>query len=131
LVKPIRERRGVEVAVDGDRRVALPGWYLQDDHLTYADAITAHKAQGLTVDRAFVLASGPVSREWGYAALSRAREETRLYVGPQGGRAVEAEELGGRHLWRDEDATRDLAQALSRSTGEGARGRARAAWPRA
>jgi ATP-dependent exoDNAse (exonuclease V) alpha subunit len=40
------EGRGAEVAVEGDRRVVLPGWYLQDGHLTYADAITAHKAQG-------------------------------------------------------------------------------------
>jgi ATP-dependent exoDNAse (exonuclease V) alpha subunit len=110
--------RGLEVAVDGERRVVLPGWYLADGHLTYADAITAHKAQGLTVDRAFVLASGQVSREWGYAALSRARGETRLYLGPGGGRAVEAEELGSRHLWPVGDAHRDLGEALSRRTGK-------------
>ena len=56
---------------------------------TYADAITAHKAQGLTVERAFVLGSGQISREWGYTALSRAREETRLYLRAVGGRALE------------------------------------------
>jgi len=110
--------RGVQVVVDDDRRVVLPGWYLQHGHLTYADAITAHKAQGLTVDRAFVLASGPLSREWGYAALSRAREETRVYVGSEGGRSVDAKELGGRHLRRGDDAIRDLAEALFRSTGK-------------
>jgi hypothetical protein len=75
-----------------------------DGHLTYADAITAHKAQGLTVDRAFVLGSGRISRGWGYTALSRAREETRLYVGGDGNRAMEAKELGGRHLERPNGA---------------------------
>ena len=49
--------------------------------LRHAYAITGHAAQGLTVQRAFVLGSGEARlQEWGYVALSRARTETRLYV---------------------------------------------------
>ena len=47
----------------------------------HAYALTGHAAQGLTVERAFVLGSGEARlQEWGYVALSRARTETRLYV---------------------------------------------------
>lgn len=42
--------------------------------------MTAHKAQGATVDRAWVLGSDAAYREWAYVALSRARAESRLYL---------------------------------------------------
>jgi len=45
-------------------------------------AITAHRAQGATVDRTFVLGSEDLYREWGYTALSRHRHEARFYVTP-------------------------------------------------
>jgi hypothetical protein len=48
--------------------------------LLHAYAITGHVAQGLTVDRAFVLADAGMSREWAYVALSRGRESNRLYL---------------------------------------------------
>lgn len=44
-------------------------------------ALTTHKAQGMTVERAFVLAGGAMQdREQAYVQMSRAREETRLFV---------------------------------------------------
>jgi hypothetical protein len=43
-------------------------------------AITCHVAQGLTVDRAFVLADHDLSRESGYTALSRGRHANYLYA---------------------------------------------------
>lgn len=44
-------------------------------------ALTTHKAQGMTVERAFVLAGGDMQdREQAYVQMSRAREETRLFV---------------------------------------------------
>jgi hypothetical protein len=43
-------------------------------------ATTAHRAQGSTVDRAFVLGSDELHREWGYTAMSRHRDEARFYV---------------------------------------------------
>ena len=52
-------------------------------HLDHGYAITAHRAQGATVDRAFVLGSDELYREWGYTALSRHRTEARFYVTAQ------------------------------------------------
>lgn len=58
----------------------LPLEYVSDGHLTYGYATTIHKAQGATVDRAFVLATDSLTREAGYVAMSRARKGTELFV---------------------------------------------------
>jgi hypothetical protein len=63
-----------------DRLVTLPTEYLETGHVAHAYAITGHKAQGMTTDRAFVLGDDSLYREWGYVAMSRGREENRLYV---------------------------------------------------
>jgi len=83
----------LEVRLDNDSLVALPTDYLQAGHVTHAYAITGHKAQGMTTDRALVLGDESLYREWGYVAMSRGREENRLYVvmGDGCGR----EEVGG------------------------------------
>jgi conjugative relaxase-like TrwC/TraI family protein len=75
------ERETLTVATDRGGRVELPRAYLEGGHVQHAYALTGHAGQGLTVERAFVLGSerGRL-REWGYVALSRARERTRLYV---------------------------------------------------
>lgn len=70
----VRLRIGPEVECD------VPGPYLEEGWLHHAYAITAHAAQGATVDRAFVLGSDELYREWGYTALSRHRQEARFYV---------------------------------------------------
>lgn len=70
----------LEVRLDGDRVVTLPADYLEAGHVTHAYAITGHKAQGMTADRVFVLGDDSLYREWGYVAMSRGREENRLYV---------------------------------------------------
>jgi len=54
-------------------------------------AMTCHVAQGMTVDRAFVLADGGLCREWGYTALTRGRAANHLYVGTD--RPLEREEF--------------------------------------
>jgi hypothetical protein len=46
----------------------------------YGYAVTGHKAEGMTTDRAFVLGSEDIYKEWGYTALSRGRLENRLYL---------------------------------------------------
>ncbi len=63
----------------------MPASYLDDGHLDHGYAMTVHRAQGATVDRAFVLGSDTVDRGWGYTAMSRHRHEARLYVtaGPE------------------------------------------------
>jgi conjugative relaxase-like TrwC/TraI family protein len=75
------ERRTLTVATDRGPIVELNRRYLQAGNVRHAYALTGHAAQGLTVERVFVLGAGEARlQEWGYVALSRAREETRLYV---------------------------------------------------
>src|SRR3954469_10669281 len=54
--------------------------YARAGHLAHGYALTAHPAQGATVDRTFVLGSEELYREWGYTAMSRHRDEARFYV---------------------------------------------------
>jgi conjugative relaxase-like TrwC/TraI family protein len=75
------DRRTLTVATDRGPAVELNRRYLESGHVRHAYALTGHAAQGLTVERAFVLGAGEARlQEWGYVALSRAREETRLYI---------------------------------------------------
>src|SRR5262249_9644880 len=74
-------RRTVTLTTDRGPRVELSRRYLEVGNVRHAYAITGHAAQGLTVERAFVLGAGEARlQEWAYVALSRARAETRLYV---------------------------------------------------
>jgi hypothetical protein len=63
---------------DGDRR--LDRDYLDAGYLDHGYATTIHKAQGQTVERAFVLGTAGLFREAAYVAMSRARTRTDLYV---------------------------------------------------
>ncbi len=75
------DRRALVVATDRGPTVELGRRYLDAGNVRHAYALTGHAAQGLTVERAFVLGAGEARlQEWGYVALSRARTETRLYV---------------------------------------------------
>ena len=68
------------VEFDDARRVELPCGYAEDSGLEHGYAITAHRAQGATVDRSFVLGSEGLYHEWAYTALSRHRDEARFYL---------------------------------------------------
>jgi len=75
------KRRALTVSTDRGPTVELNRRYLESGHVRHAYALTGHAAQGLTVERAFVLGAGEARlQEWAYVALSRARQETRLYV---------------------------------------------------
>ena len=69
-----------------DRVVTLDASYLDREVASASGAIelgyatTKHGAQGMTVDRAFVALTDGLSKEDAYVALTRAREETRLYA---------------------------------------------------
>jgi conjugative relaxase-like TrwC/TraI family protein len=81
--------RGTVVRLDGDGLIMrdetrterhVPFEYAVE-HLDYGYALTGHAAQGLTVDRAYVLLHDQGAlREWGYVACSRACLETRVYL---------------------------------------------------
>jgi hypothetical protein len=76
-----RDNRTVVLATDRGPVVELSRRYLETGNLRHAYALTGHAAQGLTVERVFVLGSGEARlQEWGYVALSRTRAETRLYI---------------------------------------------------
>ena len=78
--------RTLGLALADGRRVRLDRRFLRsrtrtgDPTLTHGYAITGHVAQGMTADRAFVLAAEGISSEWGYTALTRGRESNHLYV---------------------------------------------------
>jgi conjugative relaxase-like TrwC/TraI family protein len=74
-----RDQDALRIKVD-DRAVTLNAGYLESGHLMHGYALTAHAAQGATVDQAFVLGSDDLYREWGYTALSRHYEMARFYV---------------------------------------------------
>lgn len=59
--------------------VQVPVGSLRAGVLDYGYALTCHKAQGITVDVALLWASGALTREAGYVAMSRGRAENHLY----------------------------------------------------
>ena len=64
---------------EGGRVATLPT--ARYPHLDHGYALTTHKAQGVTVDRAFVLAGGRTAdRELGLVQLSRHRQDARVFV---------------------------------------------------
>src|SRR3954468_18882337 len=70
----------VDVCLDRGKHVRLPASYADEGGLDHGYAVTAHRAQGATVDRTFVLGSDELYREWGYTALSRHRDSASYYV---------------------------------------------------
>jgi conjugative relaxase-like TrwC/TraI family protein len=94
-----------------DRTISLPASYLESGHVTHGYAITVHKAQGLTCDRAFVLGTEDLYREMGYVAMSRGRLSNELYA--VGERRIEIEPS---HSPTVQDSPEDLfVSALSTS----------------
>ena len=76
---------GLSIRLDsqaaGTARVVVPVWYLKAGYAEHAYAITGHASQGVTLERALVVARPEDhSREWTYTAASRARGETQHLV---------------------------------------------------
>jgi hypothetical protein len=119
------QARTLTLRLDGTdgRELTLPGWYLdgrsrgeRNRRVDLAYATTGHRAQGLTRGRALVRLTGTEDLNWLYVQLSRARQDTRLYVvvgpEPQGGGELDLPD-------RDQpDGYLQLAQALSRAGGQ-------------
>ncbi len=91
LVVSVREPSGA-------REISIPGSYTHIDH---GYALTVHKSQGVTVDRAHLVAGDQTGREWTYVGATRAREETRIYTSSE-------------HILADERGRSDLVDAIAR-----------------
>jgi conjugative relaxase-like TrwC/TraI family protein len=106
-----RKHRTLSVMTDRGDHIALDTGYLEAGHVCHAYALTGHAGQGVTVERAFVLGiGGQRLQEWGYVALSRARQQTRLYV-----TAVTRERESHFHDLDDRNPVTRLGQALEES----------------
>ena len=109
-----RERGALTLLMDVGEQRMLPAWFLSAGFVEHGYALTGHAAQGATFERAFILASDEGAlREWGYAACSRARSETHLYLSASG----HEREANGRAI-EETDATTRLADALARPAKE-------------
>jgi Ti-type conjugative transfer relaxase TraA len=118
-IEDLNENR-MSVHLDEGRRVAF-------DHKAYTDldhgyATTIHKSQGVTVDRAHVLASGHMDRHAAYVALSRHRHAVSLHFDRQTfadtgtlGRALSRE--------RPKDSALDYPEMFAERRGLGPGGR--------
>jgi hypothetical protein len=106
-----RKHRTLAVVTDRGDRLELSRDYLEAGQVRHAYAFTGHASQGVTVERAFIFGSdGQRLQEWGYVALSRARQETRLYV-----TATARERESHFHDLDDRDPVTRLGQALEES----------------
>ena len=74
------EHRSITIRTDDHTTHELPARYLDAGHVRYGYALTIHKSQGITVDRCLVLASDTLDRQAGYTALSRGRNDNRIYL---------------------------------------------------
>jgi conjugative relaxase-like TrwC/TraI family protein len=106
------EREELTLTTDFGSRVTLPRSYLEAGHLTHAYAITGHKAQGMTVHKAFVLGDETLYREWAYVAMSRGRKDNRLYV--VAGVDPDRQDVGG-EIAVPTDPMKELVRAIGRS----------------
>jgi len=80
LITAVHPQAGTLTIAFGGRDVTAGHEYLDGGGLDHGYALTVHQAQGLTVDRAFLLGSDALYREAGYVGLSRGRHENRLYL---------------------------------------------------
>jgi conjugative relaxase-like TrwC/TraI family protein len=97
------------VRTDDGPTITLPATYLHHTTVVHAYATTVHKAQGITVDRAFIYADDRLARESAYTAMSRGAAENHIYLA----HAHAAEPDHGHH--QTSDARQELIRNLERS----------------
>lgn len=67
------------MSFDHGGEASLPARYVTE-HLRLGYGLTAHRAQGLTVEHTLLLGSDTLYRELGYSALSRGRHTNSIYL---------------------------------------------------
>jgi ATP-dependent exoDNAse (exonuclease V) alpha subunit len=71
--------REIKVKLDSGKDVIIPLTKYEEVQLGYA--VTTHKAQGVTIDKAYILAGGIMQdRELSYVQMSRSRVETKIFI---------------------------------------------------
>jgi len=100
-VTALTERRGeLEITARLDEGRTRTWRLSEHPHIEHGYALTAHKAQGVSVERAYVLAHESMSaREWSYVAGSRAREAVHFYAEQE--TAADLERIMGRSHKKD------------------------------
>lgn len=69
----------LKITLDNGNRVKV--WLPSYNSIQLGYAITTHKAQGVTVDRSYILAGGSMQdRELSYVQMSRSRTQTKIYA---------------------------------------------------
>ena len=82
------------VELDSGRMVKVDSGYFP--HLRLGYALTTHKSQGMTLEKTFILVSSQNDLEMSYVQASRARGETRWYLGGTLGEAMHSMEKSHR-----------------------------------
>nr|WP_184829977.1 MobF family relaxase [Jiangella mangrovi] len=91
--------------------VTLPSWYVAE-HVDLGYAITAHRAQGATVDTSHVIVRSPaMTREAFYVAMSRGRQSNAAYVATDRAHLEEHQRSDG-----DDPTARSVLQAVLRNS---------------
>ncbi len=74
------DQREITISTDDDEQHTLNAQYLDAGNLNYGYALTIHKSQGTTVDSCLLLGSDTLDENHGYTALSRGRDNNRIYL---------------------------------------------------
>jgi Ti-type conjugative transfer relaxase TraA len=102
-------KNSMRVILDGEARREVSFALKDYAALDYGYAATVHKAQGATVDKAFVLATPGMDRHLAYVGMTRHREGVELYAGRDDFKGFD--ELKERlSRARPKDSTLDYAQ---------------------
>lgn len=78
------------IKLDGDQPRRVEVDLTSYRNLAYGYALTVHKAQGVTVDRSYVLASRAMDRHSAYVALSRHRDSVSIHYSRTDARNLES-----------------------------------------
>ncbi|KFI81042.1 TrwC relaxase [Bifidobacterium psychraerophilum] len=81
-ITQVRDDGSITVRPPGPRfggSIVLPAWYV-GEHVDLGYAVTAHRAQGVTVDTVHVLVEPATTRENFYVSMTRGRNANRAYV---------------------------------------------------
>jgi hypothetical protein len=73
------EHKGLMLRTEDERRVGLVGEEVSAERLAHGYAVTTHRSQGQTTDRAHVYVDGG-GRELAYVGMSRAQESSHAYL---------------------------------------------------